>query len=104
MALFRQAVPVIIDRRALEDGEEEENGSGDHGQYGGGTKDAPMDVVDFIATPGMRQAKANETSQTACDQGKSQKYRRDHHDCLTPATHHGREAREVEYPACLLWL
>ncbi|KAK9586319.1 hypothetical protein V6Z92_005275 [Aspergillus fumigatus] len=46
MALFRQAVPVIIDRRALEDGEEEENGSGDHGQYGGGTKDAPMDVVD----------------------------------------------------------
>lgn len=60
------------------------------------------DIV--IATPGMRQAKANETSQTACDQGKSQKYRRDHHDCLTPATHQGRKAREVEYPACLLWL
>jgi hypothetical protein len=52
MSLFRHSVPVIIDRSALEDGEEEEDGPRDNGQYGGGSKDAPVEVVDGEAHEG----------------------------------------------------
>lgn len=40
------SIPVIGDRCASRDSEEEENRSRDNGQHGGGKEDAPMEVVD----------------------------------------------------------